>query len=62
MTMNQINKKYEQLKCAKDNVEQAMKKFEGTTKIENYLGYETLKIAHECIVTEMNRFVNRDWN
>ena len=62
MTMDQINKRYEQLKYARDNIEHSMKKFEGTNKVENYLGYETLKIAHECVITEMNRFLNKDWN
>ena len=39
----------------------AMKRFEGTNTIENYLDYSTLEIALECVVSEMDRFVNKDW-
>lgn len=62
MTLDKLNKKYDELKHTRDCIEQAMKKFEGTNNVENYLGYSTLKIAHECVVSEMNRFINRDWN
>ena len=62
MTLDKLNERYADLKHTRDCIEQAMKKFEGTNNIENYLGYSSLKIAHECVVSEMNRFINRDWN
>lgn len=61
MTLGELNDKYTQLKCTAENLEKAMKKFEGTNKVENYLGYETLYQARECVITELNRFINRDW-
>lgn len=61
MTFSEINKRYNDLSYTKHCIEQAMKKFEGTNRIDNYLGYESLKIAHECVVVEMNSFLNRDW-
>lgn len=61
MTLYELQARYEQLKNTRDCIEKAMKKFEGTNNIENYLNYSSLKIAHECVVTEMNRFINRDW-
>ena len=62
MTLDKLNKRYDDLKHTRDCLESAMKVFEGTNNIENYLGYESLRIAHECVVSEMNRFINRDWN
>lgn len=62
MTLDKLNERYNNLKHTKDCLEDAMKVFKGTNNIKNYLGYESLKIAHECVVSEMNRFVNRDWN
>lgn len=62
MTLDKLNKRYDELKITRDCIEKAMKKFEGTDNIENYLGYKTLQIAHECVITEMNRFINKDWN
>lgn len=61
MTLDKLNQKYADLKHTAECLESAMKKFEGTGNVENYLGYETLKIARECVITEMNRFINRDW-
>ena len=52
---------YEKLKGTRDSLTLAMKQFEGTNRIENYLDYSTLKIALECVVSEMDRFVNKDW-
>lgn len=62
MTLDKLNERYDDLKETRDCIEKAMKKFEGTSYIENYLNYKSLKIAHECVVSEMNRFINRDWN
>ncbi len=62
MTLKKLNERYDDLKRTRDCIEQAMKKFEGTNNIENYLDYSSLKIAHECVVSEMNRFINKDWN
>lgn len=62
MTLNKLNERYNDLKHTRDCLEQAMKKFEGTNVIDNYLDYEVLRMAHECVVTEMNRFINKDWN
>lgn len=61
MTLYEINQRCDDLRYTRYCIEQAMKKFEGTNKVENYLGYESLKIAHECVVTEMDRFINRNW-
>lgn len=61
MTLEELNKKYAKLKRTAEDIEKAMKKFEGSNKVENYLGYESLKIARECVITEMNKFINRDW-
>lgn len=61
MTLDELNKRYDDLKYTRDCIEQAMKKFAGTNNVENYLSYESLKIAYECVVTEMDRFINRDW-
>ena len=61
MTLDKLNKRYDDLKHTRDCIEKAMKKFEGTNNVENYLGYEFLKIAHERVVAEMDRFINRDW-
>lgn len=61
MILEELNKKYEKLKGTRDSLTLAMKRFEGTNRIENYLDYSTLKIALECVVSEMDRFVNKDW-
>ena len=61
MTLQQINKKHEELKDVANRLEKAMKKFEGTKNVENYLGYETLSIARECVISSMNKLVNYDW-
>ena len=61
MTLEELNKKYEKLKGTRDSLTLAMKQFEGTNRIENYLDYSTLKIALECVVSEMDRFVNKNW-
>ena len=61
MTLEELNKKYEKLKGTRASLTLAMKRFEGTNRIENYLDYSTLKIALECVVSEMDRFVNKDW-
>ena len=55
------DKDYENCENLTKQIAEKVKKFEGTNNVENYLGYESLKIAHECVVTEMNRFINRDW-
>lgn len=62
MTLNGLNERYNDLKVTRDCIEKAMKKFKGTNNIENYLGYKSLQIAYECVVNEMNRFINKDWN
>ena len=61
MTLNELNNKYSKLKHTKECLEQAMKKFEGTDNIENYLGYKSLQIAKECVNLELERFSNKDW-
>ena len=62
MTMDEINKRYEELKYTKTCIERAMEKFRGTNNIDNYLSYDVLNIAQECVVSHMDRFVNKDWN
>lgn len=61
MTLDELNKEYENLKLTAKSLEKAMEKFKGTTTVENYLSYETLYKARECVISVMNRFVNRDW-
>ena len=61
MTLGELNKEYENLKLTAKLLEKAMKKFEGTTTVENYLSYETLYKARECVISAMDRFINRDW-
>lgn len=61
MTLKQLNDEYENLKQTAKALENAMKKFEGTENIENYLDYDILYKARECVISAMNRFVNKDW-
>jgi len=61
MTLQQMNEEYENLKQTAKALENAMKKFEGTNNIENYLDYDILYKARECVISSMNRFLNRDW-
>lgn len=61
MNLKELNEEYENLKRIARCLELAMKKFEGTTNVENYLGYETLYKARECVISAMNRFANKDW-
>ena len=61
MTLKQLNDEYENLKQTAKALENAMKKFEGTKNEENYLEYDVLYKARECVVSAMDRFFNRDW-
>lgn len=61
MTLKELNEEYENLKRTRDALTNAMKKFEGTRNIDNYLGYNTLYKARECVISAMDRFINRDW-
>lgn len=61
MTLKQLNDEYENLRQTAKALENAMKKFEGTKNIENYLNYDILYKARECVVSSMNRFINKDW-
>ena len=61
MTLKQLNDEYENLKQTAKALENAMKKFEGTKNVENYLDYDVLYKARECVVSAMDRFINRDW-
>lgn len=61
MTLKQLNDEYENLKQTVKALELAMKKFEGTKNVENYLDYDVLYKARECVVSSMDRFINRDW-
>lgn len=61
MTLDQLNNEYENLKDTARALELAMKKFEGTENIENYLNYDVLYNARECVISSMDRFINRDW-
>ena len=61
MTLKQLNEEYDNLKQTAKALENAMKKFEGTKNTENYLDYETLYKARECVISAMDRFINRDW-
>lgn len=49
MTLDELNKRYAELKHTSECLEQAMKKFEGTDDVENYLDYKMLRIAKECV-------------
>lgn len=61
MTLKQLNDEYENLKQTAKALENAMKKFEGTKNVENYLDYDVLYKARECVISAMDRFINRDW-
>ena len=61
MTLKEINDEYENLKQTVKALENAMKKFEGTKNAENYLDYKVLSKARECVISSMDRFINRDW-
>ena len=61
MTLKQLNEEYENLKQTAKALENAMNKFKGTTNVENYLDYDVLYKARECVVSAMDRFVNKDW-
>ena len=61
MTLDELNKHYEDLKYTKKCLEKAMEKFKGTDNIENYLSYGTLLLACECVQNEMNRLKSKDW-
>lgn len=61
MTLDQLNNEYKNLKDTARALELAMKKFEGTENIENYLNYDVLYKARECGISSMDRFINRDW-
>lgn len=61
MTLKQLNEEYENLKQTAKALENAMNKFKGTTNVENYLDYDVLYKAKECVVSAMDRFVNKDW-
>lgn len=61
MTLDQLNKEYKNLEDTARCLELAMNKFKGTENRENYLDYDVLYKARECVISEMNRFINRDW-
>lgn len=61
MTLKELNEEYENLKQTAKALENAMNKFKGTTNVENYLDYDVLYKARECVVSTMDRFVNKDW-
>ena len=61
MTLQQLNQRYDILDQTAKALGYAMKKFEGTKNVENYLGYETLAQARECVITEIQKFTNIDW-
>ena len=61
MTLNELNKRYEDLKRTSCCLEKAMIKFEKNNNVDNYLCYEILQLARECVISEMNRFANQDW-
>ena len=44
MTMDEINKRYEELKYTKTCIERAMEKFRGTNNIDNYLSLSLIHI------------------
>ena len=61
MTLGQLNDEYENLRRTAKALEYAMKKFEGTNNTENYLNYDNLYKARECVISAMDRFINKDW-
>lgn len=62
MTLKELNEEYGNLKLTADCLGKAMQKFKGTKDVENYLDYDVLYKARECVISAMDRFVNRDWN
>ena len=61
MTLKEINEEYENLKQVAKQLELAMKKFEGTKNVENYLDYDALYKARECVILAINNFENKQW-
>lgn len=61
MTLKELNEEYENLKLTARALESAMNKFKGTTNVENYLSYDILYKARECVISAMDRFANKDW-
>lgn len=62
MTLKEINNELKNLKYTEESLRQAMKKFEGTNNIENYLDYSSLSIALKCVRESMERLENKEWN
>lgn len=61
MTLKELNKEYENLTATARALELAMKKFEGTENIDNYLNYDVLCKARECVLVTIDKFVSTDW-
>ena len=65
MTMDEINKRYEELKYTKTCIERAMEKFRGTNNIDNYLSYDVLRYQAGILghsMTEMKAFFTSGFN
>lgn len=61
MKLKEINKEYENLKHTVACLEKAMEKFKGTNMVENYLSYNVLSTAKECVIVTIESFENKDW-
>ena len=55
MTLKQLNEEYGNLKFTAEALEK------GTKNVENYLNYDVLYKARECVISSMDRFINKDW-
>ena len=61
MTLKEINEEYENLKQVEKHLKFAIKKFEGTKDVENYLDYDILCKAIDCVILAINNFENKEW-
>lgn len=59
-TLEDLNYKMQSLVRAKDDLEKARNKFDGSNR-ENYIDYDNLTIAIYCIEKEIERFKARTW-
>lgn len=59
-TLEDLNYKMQSLVRAKEDLEKARNKFDGSNR-ENYIDYDNLTIAIYCIEKEIERFKTKSW-
>lgn len=62
MTLKDINSRLNDLEHTRRCLYNARNKFDGNkNKVDNYLGYDNISIAIECVEAEIARFEAKDW-